>query len=149
LEEIMTRIEKDIVINASAEKVFDILDDPNRASEMNPDLTLLSYTPAERGGYDNTWEYKMAGMKFAGESHMKAYEKPRLIVFETTGGIPSRWEWTLEPQGPTTTRVSLSLDYTMPGSLVGAIANKLVVERQNEKAIENQLANLKRMSESS
>jgi uncharacterized membrane protein len=143
----MSHIEKSIVIHARAEKIFEILNDPNQASEMNPDLTLLSHTPAEAGGYNSTWEYKMAGKKFSGETKVVEYDKPKRLVLETTGGIPSHWEWTLESEDFTTTDVSLSLDYTTPGSLLGVIANKLVIERQNEKVIENQLANLKRMAE--
>lgn len=35
----------------------------------------------------------------------------------------------------------------MPGSFLGVALNKLVIERQNEKDIEGQLAALKRLSE--
>jgi uncharacterized membrane protein len=143
----VTHLTKNITIQAPAEKIFAVLIDPERASEMNPDLKLLSYTPAAIGGHDNTWEYKMGGMTFNGETRMKVYDAPRRAVYETSGGIPSTWEWSLAEIGDAV-QVSLSLDYTMPGSLLGAIANKLLLERQNEKVIENQLANLKRMAES-
>jgi len=142
----MSHIEKSAVINAPAEKVFDILNDPTRASELNPNLTLLTYTPAAMGGYDNTWEYGMAGRKFSGETKIVEFQRPQRIAWSTAGGIPSHWVWTVQPQG-SGVKVSLSLDYTMPGSLLGAVVDKLVVERQNEKEIENQLANLKRASE--
>ena len=89
----------------------------------------------------------MAGMKFSGESTVTAYEKGKRIVFESKGGIDSRWEWTINAEA-STTLVSLVLTYTMPGSFLGAALNKLVIERQNEKDIEGQLANLKRLSES-
>jgi uncharacterized membrane protein len=142
----MSHIEKSTVINAPAEKVFDLLNDPARAGELNPNLTLLTYTPAAMGGYDNTWEYKMAGRKFSGETKIVKFQPPHRMVYATTGGIPSHWVWTVQPQG-SGVKVFLSLDYTMPGSLLGAVVDKLVVERQNEKEIENQLANLKRASE--
>lgn len=143
----MSHIEKSTLISAPAEMIFAILNDPARASELNPDLTLLSHSPSAVGGHDNTWEFKMAGRKFSGETKIREYEEPHHLVFDTSGGIPSHWEWRLEPQGKAT-QVSLSLDYTVPGSLLGAALDKLVIERQNEKAIDNQLANLKRMSES-
>ncbi len=142
----MTHIEKSVVINTPAEKIYDILNDPTRASELNPNLTLLSYTPAAIGGYDNTWEYKMAGRKFSGETKIVEFQPPHRMVYDTTGGIPSHWVWSLQSQEGGA-KVSLSLDYTMPGSLLGAVVDKLVIERQNEKEIENQLANLKRASE--
>ena len=142
----MTLIQKSVTINAPVDKVLAILEDPERQSELNPNLKLLSHTPSPLGFYDTTWEYKMAGMKLSGESTVIAYERGKRIVFESKGGIDSRWEWTINAQGDTT-QVSLELAYTMPGSLLGAALNKLVIEGQNEKDIEGELATLKRLSE--
>lgn len=142
----MTLIQKSITINAPLDAVLAILEDPERQSELNPNLKLLSHRPSPLGFYDTNWEYKMAGMKFSGESTVTAYEKGKRIVFESKGGIDSRWEWTINAQGGTT-EVSLALTYTMPGSFLGAALNKLVIEGQNEKDIEGELANLKRLSE--
>ena len=143
----MTLIQKSVTINAPVENVLAILEDPERQSELNPNLKLLSSRPSPLGFYDTTWEYTMAGMKFSGESTVTAYEKGKHIVFESKGGIDSRWEWTINAAG-STTLVSLVLTYTMPGSFFGAALNKLVIEGQNEKDIERQLANLKRLVES-
>lgn len=143
----MTLIQKSATINAPVDTVLAILEDPERQSELNPSLKLLAHHPSPLGLYDTTWEYKMAGMKFSGESTVTAYERGKRIVFESKGGIDSRWEWTINAQG-NTTEVSLALTYTMPGSLLGAAVNKLVFEGQNEKDIERELATLKRLSES-
>ena len=142
----MTLIQKSITINAPAEHVWDILDDMGLQSELNPNLKILSHTPAAVGGQNTTWEYKMAGMKFSGETTMREYDRPKREAFDSKGGIDSRWEWTLTSQG-STTGASLKLEYTMPGSFLGAAVNKLVIAGQNEKDIEGQLANLKRLAE--
>jgi uncharacterized membrane protein len=143
----MTLIQKSVTISAPVDAVLAILEDPERQSDLNPNLKLLSYRPSPLGFYDTTWEYTMAGMKLSGESTVTAYEPGKRMVFESKGGIDSHWEWTINTQG-ITTLVSLALTYTMPGSFLGAALNKLVIERQNEKDIEGQLANLKRLSES-
>jgi uncharacterized membrane protein len=143
----MHQLVKSIIINARAEKIFEIINDPGRAHDMNPDLTILTHDTAKPGGYNSTWQYKMGGRKFNGESHVVDYESPRHLVFETSGGIPSRWEWELTAQDPVTTEVSLSVEYTVPGAIIGAVMNKLVVEKQNEKSIDHQLHNLKHMAE--
>jgi len=142
----MTLIQKSVTINAPVEKVLSILEDPERQSDLNPNLKLLAHRPSPLGFYDTNWEYKMAGMKFSGESTVTAYERGKRIVFESKGGIDSRWEWTIKAEA-STTEVSLALTYTMPGSFLGAAFNKLVIEGQNEKDIEGELANLKRLSE--
>ena len=143
----MTLIQKSVTINAPVDNVVAILEDPERQSELNPNLKILSHTPSPLGYFDTKWEYKMAGIPFNGTSTTVAYERGKSIVFESKGGIDSRWEWTISPQGATTD-VALALTYTMPGSFLGAAFNKLLIEGQNEKDIEGELANLKRMSES-
>lgn len=143
----MTLIQKSITINASIDTVLAILEDPERQNDLNPNLKLLSHHPSPLGYFDTTWEYKMAGMKFTGESTVTAYERGKRIVFESKGGIDSRWEWTINAQ-ESTTEVLLALTYTMPGSFLGAAFNKLVIEGQNEKDIERELATLKRLAES-
>jgi uncharacterized membrane protein len=45
------------------------------------------------------------------------------------------------------TRVDLTFDYEMPGGGLGKIADKLVVERTNDKNAETSLANLKALAE--
>lgn len=142
-----THISKEVLIKASPERIYKVIEDPALASELNPNLTLLSTTPSPVGGFDNTWEYRMSGMKFNGETKITIAQRPYQTVYETTGGVPSTWAWRLQPEGEYT-RVSLSLDYKMPGSFFGGAFNKLVLERQNNKDIETQLANLQRLSES-
>jgi uncharacterized membrane protein len=142
----MTLIQKSISINAPAENVWEILDDMELQSELNPNLNILSHTPAPIGGQNTTWEYQMAGMKFSGKTTMTEYDRPKREVFASTGGLDSRWEWSLTSQG-STTDAALKLEYTMPGSFLGAAFNKVVIQRQNEKDIEGQLANLKRLAE--
>jgi uncharacterized membrane protein len=142
----MTLIQKSITINAPAERVWEILDDMEVQSELNPNLKILSHIPAPIGGHNIKWEYKMAGMTFSGETTMIEFDRPKREVFDSKGGIDSRWEWTLTSQG-STTDASLKLEYTMPGSFLGAAFNKLVIQGQNEQDIEEQLANLKRLAE--
>ena len=141
----MPVIIKSATIQAPPERVFEVLADPTLASEMNPDLTIISYTPSPIGGFDNTWEYKMSGFKFKGDTKMRVVEKPYNTTYETTGDLPSTWKWQLESQGEATT-VRVELDYKIPGILNNPLTRPMV-ERTNEKVITNQIANLKRLSE--
>lgn len=141
----MPLIKKTTAVQAPAERIFGILADPERAQELNPDLVLTSYTPSTIGGFDNTWEYRMSGFKFKGNTRMLVVEKPFVAIYETTGDLPSRWSWHLQSQGDAT-EVQVELDYTIPGMLNNPLTRP-TVERTNEKVITNQLANLKRLSE--
>jgi uncharacterized membrane protein len=88
----------------------------------------------------------MAGMTFSGETTMIEYDRPKREGFDSKGGIDSRWKWTVTSQG-SATEAPLKLEYTMPGTFLGAAFNKLVTQGQNEKDIEGHLANLKRLAE--
>jgi uncharacterized membrane protein len=46
------------------------------------------------------------------------------------------------------TAVTAKVEYTIPGSFLGKALDKLFVERQNTKDIEQSLVNLKAMAES-
>jgi uncharacterized protein YndB with AHSA1/START domain len=130
-------------IHAPAERVFDLLADPNHFNQVNPDLTITDARPAALGGFDMCWEYRFGGMTLAGESTIVTFQRPSKLVIDTTGGVPSHWVWRLstEPDG---TRVDLELDYAVPKAL--AFMGKLL-EKQNGKSVATQLANLKRLAE--
>lgn len=131
------------LIQATIERVFDLLTDPNHFNQVNPDLTITEATPSALGGFDMCWEYRIGAMTLAGESTIVTFERPHTLVIDTTGGVPSHWVWRLsaEPDGA---RVELELDYTVPKAL--AFMGKLL-EKQNEKSVAMQLANLKRLAE--
>jgi hypothetical protein len=67
-----------------------MLDDMGLQSELNPNLKILSHTPTPVGGQNTTWEYKMAGMKFSGETTLREYDLPKRVAFGSKVGIDSR-----------------------------------------------------------
>ena len=69
-------------------------------------------------------------------------ERPRKVVTEETGGLSGNFEWTLEPQGQAT-KVDVKIDYSVPGGIIGKIANQLLLERMNQKNMESMAEGLK------
>ena len=65
------------------------------------------------------------------------------VVYENTSGIPSTFTWTYDAVEPGRTQVKVVIDYTLPGKLLGRVADKLIFERYNEREIEHTLQNLK------
>jgi uncharacterized membrane protein len=83
----------------------------------------------------------MGGLNVDGETEISE-SSPARFVMATSGGIPSTWTWEMKPaQGGT--ELKLSIDYTVPGSVLGAITNKLIIEKENDKELRSALANLK------
>ena len=139
-------ITKSTVIQATAERVFDLLADPWHFNKVNPDLVITDATPSALGGYDMCWELRFGAMTLAGESKIIAFERPSQLVIDTQGGVPSHWVWSIQPNGENGDGVhlNLALDYIVPKQL--AFLGKLL-EKQNEKSVEAQVTNLKRLAE--
>ena len=79
----MTLIQKSVTINASVDKVLSVLEDPERQSELNPNLKILSHTPSPLGYFDTKWEYRMAGIPVQRDQHdgrLRARQKHHLRV---------------------------------------------------------------------
>ena len=137
------RIERQVAIAAPAERIFDLITDPQQLSRVNPDIAVLSFVPSAVGGYDIQWEYRFGLMTLAGESKNALFEKPHRVVIDTLGGVPSHWDWSLQPNSGGA-HLLLTLDYSVPPAL--AFMGKLL-EKQNEKSVHAQLANIKRLAE--
>lgn len=137
------RIERQVTIAALAERIFDLITDPRQLSRVNPDIAVLSFAPATVGGYDIQWEYRFGMMTLAGESRNALFEKPHRVVIDTVGGVPSHWDWSLQSNGDES-HLLLTLDYSVPPAL--AFMGKLL-EKQNEKSVDAQMANIKRLAE--
>lgn len=137
----MAKVEGRLHINVPVEQVLEVLLDPASVPEWMPSLEKVWDVQGQGVGTTYRWRYKMGGMSFEGSSEITEVTAGRMVM-KSSGGIPSTWTWALAPADGGTD-VHLIVEYTVPGSVLGAIANRLVIERQNQKETEQALANLK------
>lgn len=137
----MVKVESSIHVNVPPEQVTDALLDVAATAEWTPSLEKVWDVQGHGVGCTYQWQYKMGGVSFEGSAEVTE-ATPDHFVLKTSGGIPSTWIWELTPAGRGTD-LHLTVEYTVPGSVLGAIANKLVIERQNQKETEQAIANLK------
>jgi uncharacterized membrane protein len=138
----MAKIEKSIVIDAPVEKVFTFMAEPNNLLEIWPSLLeIRNVEPLPNGGYCYDWTYKMAGLRFEGRAEWIEFVKDRRVVDRNEGGIPSTFVWTYQPEGAGT-RVTMRVDYSIPGAAVGRLAEP-IIQKMNEHEAGTILANLK------
>lgn len=143
----MKRLEKSVSIKAPIDKVFNYISDPTSAPEMMKSMLEVKDVDVKEGGVGTTfnWVYKMAGMKFSGESVVTEYVANKKLVMQSKGGIKSTWDWTLEPKGDGT-QVTLVVEYDVPVPVLGKLAEAMVL-KQNEKDADQSMANLKKILE--
>ncbi|GAB4430594.1 MAG: hypothetical protein Kow002_18980 [Anaerolineales bacterium] len=138
----MAKIEKSLLINAPVEKVFDFMAKPENLPVVWPSLQeVRNVQPLPNGGYTYDWTYKMAGIRFEGHAKWTKFIENQRIVDENESGIPSTFIWTYQAEEGGT-RVSLSVDYTIPGAALGKLAEP-IIHKMNEHEAETVLANLK------
>ncbi len=144
----MAHIEKSVLIEAQLEKVFAYANDLTRITEWWPlEVRSSTHKRVEKGAKMD-WSYRMMGVKFEGTSEYLEVVPNEQVNLKNTGGIPSTFDYRYVNEGGQT-RVTMVVDYEVPGKLLGKIADRLVVERVNANTAEHVLANLKAICEAS
>lgn len=139
----MAKIERTITVNAPVEKIFAYIADPTFQPEWLPGIVEVRdvIQTKEGVGSHHRWVYKMAGMRFEGESTTTEYIPNQRIVSQTKGGINSTWAWTFEPHDGET-KLKVVVEYTVPVPVLGKLAEALVL-KQNEREADLAMANIK------
>jgi len=137
----MAKVEGTIHINVPPEQVLETVLDIPGLPEVIPSLEKVWDIQGHGAGCTYQWQYKMSGMSFEGSAELSEVTPERLTL-KTKGGIPSTWVYDFTPAADGT-GLKLSVEYSVPGSVLGALADKLVVERQNQKEVDQALVNLK------
>jgi len=139
----MATVERSIVVKAPLERIFAFLADHANDPQWLPGMVGSRNFTGEGTDYRWEWTFKMAGISFDGTGQVLEYDPPGRYAVKTQGGVVSTWAWTLEPEAEGT-RLSLRMEYAIPGAALGKLAEKLLL-KQNEKAADEGLANLQRI----
>lgn len=138
----MVKVERTITIHAPAKKVFDYIAGTTTLLEVWPGMIeAKNVKTLPNGGHRFHWAYKMAGVRFEGDSEDVEFVANKRIVSKTKGGIDSTITWEFKPQNGDTT-VVFDAEYNVPIPLVGKLAETFIA-KENEHEAEALLANLK------
>lgn len=138
----MATIEKSILITAPVEEVFTYLEEPTHLPEVWPSLVEVSdVVDLPQGGDRYHYVYKMAGTRFEGDSETIEFVPYKHFVRESTGEIPSTFDWTFMPQNGST-KVVLKAKYEVPKTLLGKLSEPFIL-KLNEREADTFFANLK------
>jgi uncharacterized membrane protein len=137
----MAKVERSITINAPVEKVFAYIDGPTNQLEWLPSVTEVKDITGQGVGCHYRWTYKMAGLRFEGETTFTEHIHNERIVTQSKGGIDSTWTFSFEPHDGGT-KLNLEVEYTIPIPVLGRLAEGLVL-RQNEREGDLAMANIK------
>ena len=129
----MAKVERSITINAPVEKVFNYLADPMAQLEWLPSIMDVKDVSGSGVGQHFRWTYKMAGVLLKGETTVTEHIPNKRRVTQTKGGVTSTWIFDFETLDGGT-KVQLSIEYTIPVPVIGKLAEKLVLKRNEREA---------------
>lgn len=141
----MQTIEKSITIQATPQDVYAFLRDPENMPRWMSSLSRVRNVHGEGVGQTYDWTYSMAGIPLDGNTVVLEDVAGEHVKTRTRGGVDSTWLITLRGDG-TSTEVVLRVDYEVPIPVLGALAEKLIVSR-NEREMEANLQNAKDLIE--
>jgi uncharacterized protein YndB with AHSA1/START domain len=146
----MAHVEHRTLIRTSLEEAFDYVVQPSTRPEWLG--SVYEVTDISKGDISvgTTWneKQKIAGRVFEYSCEMTEYERPKIWAMEfTVLGIKNRLINTFEPDGERI-RMTLIIDYTIPGSFFGKVADQLLFERIFEKTCRENAGTLKIILES-
>ncbi len=146
----MPQVEESIDIQAPVQVVFGIIaDQPERMAEWWPPIELQERVtpPPTAVGSISRYVYNMMNVSIRGEHEVMDYKENRHLRVETISGIDSAFDFRFEPLTASSTRLTIAVNYRLPGSVVGQLMNRLVIEERNIKDLQEGLRNLKSMAE--
>lgn len=145
----MPVIQSSITINVPIERVFNLLDDPTSASKWFPgvrDVVGVTRTK-ERVGDKWTLKYAVLGVTVDVEQEVTDWEKNARIQLKMVGVFVGSLTMTVSLDGDST-KVTQEFDYEVKGGVLGKVANKLAIERINDKNAKRSMEDLKDLLES-
>jgi carbon monoxide dehydrogenase subunit G len=142
----MSEIHKTVTFDAPVEKVFELVDNPDNIPNYIPNVERVADVKRTDGRIGDTFRviYKVLGISFDEKFTVTGYEPKRKLVSKFDGGMKGTFSWTFEPQGAQT-ECSMDIEYQVGGGILGKAADALVLERINEKNMDESLENIRRV----
>src|SRR5687767_9647205 len=115
----MPSIHKELTINALADELFELLDDPGALPRYAPGVSQVTSVQRSAGGIADSFQvtYSVMGLRFPSRFTTLAYARPTLIVYRFDGDLAGTFCTTLAPHGASTT-VGIDIDYEIRGVLL-------------------------------
>lgn len=139
----MIKIQKNVVIQAPVDRVFEFMTTPENLLEVWPSLVeVTNVKRAADGTHSFDWAYKMAGLRFRGHARTIEVEPLRRVVVKNDKGIDSTFRYTYAGADGGGTKLGMEVEYEIPSSLLERIARP-IVERLNDHEAGLLLQNVK------
>jgi uncharacterized membrane protein len=143
------RVERQLVINAPRQVVWDYVTNPDNYTLFFSGITRWEVDGRRKRGCGARYRMLMrvGSAEVGGLVEVVEFEEPGDMAWTSVLGVDQRGRWRLREHGPNRTSVMFRLSYHAPGGLLGWISDQLSapIVRGN---VHHTLENLKRHIES-
>jgi uncharacterized membrane protein len=144
------RVERETVINAPREVVWEQITDPARYTKFFAGMTRWDVEGRRKRGLGARYRMHMrvGSADVGGLVEVVEFDEPSDMAWTSVLGMDQRGRWRLREHGPNRTAVMFRLSYHAPGGLLGWLSDQLsapIVRRH----VHGTLESLKRQIESS
>lgn len=140
----MAKIRKSATIAALAARVFDIVESPHNWPRFVPHVEEASQIlrTDRRIGDAFRLTYRVMGMTFDETITVVVHERPPAYRMVVEGRMRGAQDWSFEPAGEQT-RITVDVDYQLPGGLIGKAFDALLLKPVNERTLNRMFQNLR------
>jgi uncharacterized membrane protein len=146
----VAKVMKSIEIEAPPEKVFAFINDMEKTNEINKGSAEGEYTSKGPIGVGTTMHYvgKAGGSQSEWDMEITEFVKDKKVAMRTIGASKLKVNAlrTLEPTAKGT-KLTTTMDYELPYSILGKIVDRLKVQKDIEKTMERTLMGMKKALE--
>lgn len=147
----MSRMSRCVDIAAPANAVWPLLEDVRRLPEFSSATVAVEDAPERITAVGQTYVQvgRILGKRYSSTWRVVALEPRRLIGSEGSLGYGVSYCLTqsLDATGDDTCRLTITIDYSVPGGLLGRLAAKAGVEQQAGREAQAVLDGIKRVAE--
>jgi|Deesub1362A_J573_1020465.scaffolds.fasta_scaffold00013_49 anaerobic magnesium-protoporphyrin IX monomethyl ester cyclase len=145
----MSEVSRSVKINAPLGKVFEYvvnpLNWPSYVMSLVSVKNLSNKVPVSGTTFE--WTYRMLGLNLKGKGRVLEYEKDKKFAVKMHGAFPIIETFLFEGDSKAT-RLTIKINYEVPGKVLGVLADKLLIEKINAKEAETVLKKIKMICES-
>ena len=144
----MAKVSASVVINKPIQEVFEYTASPVNGPAFIPNLNENTNIQPEQIGLGQTfdWRFNLAGVDLKGKAEVAEYDPPHKSTIKTTGDSNTTWVYTFQEENGGT-KVTAEVEYEIVESALQKVANRMVVDKLNQRTAEQMLQNLKTILE--
>jgi uncharacterized membrane protein len=143
------RVERELVINAPREVIWDYITDPGNYTTFFSGITRWDVEGRKRRGLGARYRILMrvGSAEVGGLVEVVEFEAPGDMAWTSVMGLDQRGRWRLRERGPNRTSVAYRMSYQAPGGLIGWVTEQISAPVVRNY-VRHTLENLKRHIES-